>query len=235
VLDPAAVRARLANVRERIARAAARAGRDPSQIRLIAVSKMFAADAVRAVAADGQIDFGENKLQEAQQKRLELADLPLRWHLVGHLQSNKARKAAAEFDVIHSIDSVQLLERVDEAAVASNRRVELLIQVDLASEPTKHGAREQEVLPIFEAARRASAARVIGLMLLPPAVDDPESARPWFRKLRALRDTLEAQSVSADMLKEMSMGMSHDYEIAIEEGATFVRVGTAIFGRRGPA
>jgi hypothetical protein len=234
VLDPAAVRARLADVRERIARAAARAGRDPSQIRLIAVSKTFAADAIRAVAADGQIDFGENKLQEAQQKRLELADQPLRWHLVGHLQSNKARKAAAEFDVIHSIDSVQLLQRVDEAAAASNRRVELLIQVDLASEPTKYGAREEEVLPIFEAARRASAARVIGLMLLPPAVDDPESARPWFRKLRALRDTLKAQSVSADMLKEMSMGMSHDYEIAIEEGATFVRVGTAIFGRRGP-
>jgi pyridoxal phosphate enzyme (YggS family) len=235
VFDPAAVRARLADVRDRIARAAARAGRDPSQIRLIAVSKTFSADAVRAVAADGQIDFGENKLQEAQQKRQDLTDLPLRWHLIGHLQSNKARKAAADFDVIHSIDSAPLLQRVDEAAAAANRRIDLLIQVDLAGESTKHGAREEELMPIFEAARRASAAHVIGLMLLPPAVHDPESARPWFRRLRALRDTLRAQGVSADMLKEMSMGMSHDYEVAIEEGATFVRVGTGIFGRRGPA
>src|SRR5262249_39039419 len=113
VLDPAAVRARLADVRDRIARAAARAGRDLSQIHLIAVSKTYAAYAVRAVAGDGQIDFGENKLQEAQQKRQNLADLPLRWHLIGHLQSNKARKAAAEFDVIHSIDSALLLQRVD--------------------------------------------------------------------------------------------------------------------------
>src|SRR5262249_40011027 len=142
VLDPAAVRARLADVRDRIARAAARAGRDPSQICLIAVSKTFAADAVRAVAADGQVDFGENKLQEAQQKRQELTDLPLKWHLIGHLQSNKARKAAAAFDVIHSIDSAPLLQRVDEAAAAANRRVDLLIQVDLARESTKHGARE---------------------------------------------------------------------------------------------
>jgi pyridoxal phosphate enzyme (YggS family) len=234
VLDPAAVRARLADVRERIARAAARAGRDPSEIRLIAVSKTFPADAVRAVASDGQIDFGENKLQEAQQKRQELTDLPLKWHLIGHLQSNKARKAAAEFDVIHSIDSVPLLQRVDEAAAAANRRIELLIQVDLAGELTKHGAPEEELMPIFEAARRASAAKVIGLMLLPPAVDDPETARSWFRKLRTVRDTLRAQGISAGLLKEMSMGMSHDYEIAIEEGATFVRVGTAIFGRRGP-
>jgi hypothetical protein len=235
VFDPAAVRARLADVRDRIARTAARAGRDPSQIRLIAVSKTFSADAVRAVAADGQIDFGENKLQEAQQKRQDLTDLPLRWHLIGHLQSNKARKAAADFDAIHSIDSAPLLQRVDEAAAAANRRPDLLIQVDLAGESTKHGAREEELIPIFEAARRASAAHVVGLMLLPPAVDDPESARPWFRRLRTLRDTLRAQGVSADMLKEMSMGMSHDYEVAIEEGATFVRVGTGIFGRRGPA
>jgi pyridoxal phosphate enzyme (YggS family) len=234
VLDPAAVRVRLADVRERIARAAARAGRDPSRIRLIAISKTFGADAVRTAAHEGQVDFGENKLQEAQQKRQDLADLPLKWHLVGHLQSNKAKKAAAEFDVIHSIDGVSLLEKIDEAAAAIRRRVELLVQVDLAGEPTKHGAREGELRPIFEAARRATAVRLIGLMLLPPAVDDSEAARPWFRKLRALRDTLQAEGVPASMLSELSMGMSHDYEIAVEEGATFVRVGTAIFGRRGP-
>jgi pyridoxal phosphate enzyme (YggS family) len=235
VLDPAAVRARLADVRERIARAAARAGRDPSRVRLIAISKTFGADAVRAAALEGQIDFGENKLQEAQQKRQDLADLPLKWHLVGHLQSNKARKAVAEFDTIHSIDSVSLLERIDEAAAALHRRVELLVQVDLAGEPTKHGAREAELGAIFEAARKAVAVSLIGLMLLPPAVDDPEAARPWFRRLRALRDQLQGEGVSASMLAELSMGMSHDYEIAVEEGATLVRVGTAIFGRRSPA
>ena len=235
MLDPAAVRARMADVRDRIARAAARAGRDPSHIRLIAVSKTFGADAVRAVAQDGQIDFGENKLQEAQQKRQDLADLPLRWHFVGHLQSNKAKRAAAEFDVIHSIDSVSLLRKIDEVAAAIQRRVELLIQVDLAGEATKHGAREEELRPIFDAGRQATAVSVIGLMLLPPAVEDPEAARPWFRKLRALRDTLELEGIPANMLKELSMGMSHDYEIAVEEGATFVRVGTAIFGRRGQA
>ena len=235
MLDPAAVRARLADVRERIARAAARAGRDSSRVRLIAISKTFGPDAVRTAALEGQIDFGENKLQEAQQKRRDLADLPLKWHLVGHLQSNKARKAVAEFDVIHSIDSVSLLERIDEAAAALHRRVELFVQVDLAGEPTKHGAREEELRPIFEAARRAAAVSLIGLMLLPPAVDDPEAARPWFRRLRALRDKLQGEGVSASMLAELSMGMSHDYEIAVEEGATVVRVGTAIFGRRGPA
>jgi len=234
VLDPAAVRARLADVREHIARAADRAGRDPSHIRLIAVSKTFGADAVRAAAQDGQVDFGENKLQEAQQKRQDLTDLPLKWHLIGHLQSNKAKRAAAEFDVIHSIDSASLLQRVDQAAAAAQRRVDLLVQVDLAGEPTKHGAREDELGAIIDAARTASAVNLIGLMLLPPAVDDPEVVRPWFRKLRELRDTLKAQGVPAGMLNELSMGMSHDYEIAVEEGATFVRVGTAIFGRRGP-
>jgi pyridoxal phosphate enzyme (YggS family) len=233
VLDPAAVRAGLADVRDRIARAAARVGRDRSQIRLIAISKTFGANAVRAAALDGQLDFGENKLQEAQQKRHDLADLPLKWHLVGHLQSNKARRAAAEFDVIHSIDSVLLLEKIDEAAAAIERRVDLLVQVDLAGEPTKHGAREEELVPIFDAAHRATAVRLVGLMLLPPAVDDPEAARPWFRQLRTVRDTLQAKGVPASMLAELSMGMSHDYEIAVEEGATCVRVGTAIFGRRG--
>jgi len=233
VLDPAVVRAGLADVRERIARAAARAGRDPSQIRLIAISKTFGANAVRAAALDGQLDFGENKLQEAQQKRQDLADLPLRWHLVGHLQSNKAKRAAAEFDVIHSIDSVSLLQKIDEAAASIRRRVDLLVQVDLAGEPTKHGAREEELGPIFDAARRATAIRLMGLMLLPPAVNDPEGARHWFRQLRTVRDRLQAKGVPASMLAELSMGMSHDYEIAVEEGATCVRVGTAIFGGRG--
>lgn len=233
MLEPSAVRARLANVRERIARAADRAGRDPSQVRLIAISKTFGVDAIRAAAQAGQVDFGENKLQEAQQKRHDTADLPLRWHLVGHLQSNKARKAAAEFDVIHSIDSASLLQKVDDAAAGMGRRIQLLVQVDLAGEPTKHGAREDNLASIFEAARQATRASVTGLMLLPPAAGNPEDARGWFRKLREVRDTLAGTGVSASMLTELSMGMSHDYEIAVEEGSTLVRVGTAIFGRRG--
>jgi pyridoxal phosphate enzyme (YggS family) len=232
VLDPAVLRARLADVRDRIARAAARAGRDPSHITLIAVSKTFGADAVRAAAADGQIDFGENKVQEAQLKRAGTGDLKIVWHLIGHLQSNKAKKAAAEFDVIHSIDSADLVRKVDAAAAAAGRKITLLAQADLAGEATKHGAREDELRAIFQAAAGCTAIRMSGLMIIPPAAGDPEDARTWFRKLREVRDRLLAQDVDRGQLTELSMGMSHDYEIAIEEGATMVRVGTAIFGAR---
>ncbi len=230
--DPGVVRARLADVRERIANAARRAGRDPSQIRLIAVSKTFGADAVRAAADAGQIDFGENKVQEAAAKRAETRDLNLRWHLIGHLQSNKARKAAAEFEVIHSVDGADLVRKID-AAAAAGRRIALLVQADLAHEATKHGADESALLGIFRAAEGCSAVTMSGLMIIPPAVENPEEARPWFRRLREARDRLVAQGVNASQLAELSMGMSHDYEVAVEEGATMVRVGTAIFGARG--
>ena len=230
--DPAVLRARLADVRDRIARAAARAGRDPSSVKLLAVSKTFGADAVRAAAAEGQIDFGENKVQEAQLKRAATRDLTIVWHLIGHLQSNKAKKAAAEFDVIHSIDSADLVTKIDAAAAEAGRRITLLAQADLACEATKHGAREDELLSIFEAAAGCSAVAMAGLMIIPPAVSSPEDARPWFRKLRDVRDRLLKQGVSPSQLTELSMGMSHDYEIAIEEGATIVRVGTALFGGR---
>jgi PLP dependent protein len=225
--------ARLAAVRARIARVAGRARRDPSSIRLVAVSKTFPADAVRTAFDAGQIDFGENKVQEALDKMDRTADLPIRWHLVGHLQSNKTKKAAARFDLIHSIDGPALLTKVDEAAAAAGRRIDLLVQVDLAGEATKFGAREGELSSIFEAARGCRAARVVGLMLLPPASEDVEQSRPYFRRLRAVRERLLAQGVDASMLNELSMGMSHDFEVAIEEGATLVRVGTAIFGSRG--
>ncbi len=224
--------ARLADVRDRIARAAARAGRSSSSVRLVAVSKTFDAGFVREAARAGQIDFGENKVQEAQQKRASTSDLPLRWHLIGHLQSNKAAKAASVFDVIHSIDDPTLVRKIDAAAAAAGRSIDLLVQVDLAGEATKHGAREADLPAIFEAALACSAARVVGLMTLPPATDDPEGARPWFRELAGIRDRLRAAGVEPALLAELSMGMSHDYEIAIEEGATLVRVGTAIFGGR---
>jgi PLP dependent protein len=223
--------ARLAEVRARIVRAAGRARRDPSTIRLVAVSKTFPSTAVRDAFAAGQIDFGENKVQEALEKMDATADLPIRWHLVGHLQSNKAKKAA-RFDVVQSIDGAALLQRLDEAARAAGRTIDLLVQVDVAGEVTKFGAREEELAAIFDAGRSATHARLVGLMLLPPAVDDPDEARPYFRALIDVRNRLIAQGIAPELVGELSMGMSHDFEVAIEEGATIVRVGTAIFGHR---
>jgi len=231
VIDSSALRTRLDDVRARITRAAGRAGRDPASVRLVAVSKTFPAEFVRAAAGLGQTDFGENKVQEALPKMDETADLPIRWHLVGHLQSNKAKKAG-HFDMIHSVDSAALVARLDEAARAAQKTIELLVQVDLAGEATKHGAQEDEVAGVFEAARPLGAVRLVGLMLLPPAVDDPEAARPFFRRLRDVRDRLLVRGVAASALHHLSMGMSHDFEVAVEEGATLVRVGTAIFGGR---
>ena len=231
MIDPSALRARLADVRARITRAAGRAGRDPSSVRLIAVSKTFSADHVRAAADAGQVDFGENKVQEALAKMDQTADLRLRWHLIGHLQSNKAKKAA-RFDLVHSVDTVPLLDKLDEAANTTGRRLDLLVQADLAGEATKHGAREEQLTAIFEQARAARACRCVGLMILPPTVAEPDAARPYFRELRDVRDRLLARGVDASMLQELSMGMSHDFEVAVEEGATMVRVGSAIFGER---
>jgi pyridoxal phosphate enzyme (YggS family) len=222
----------LAGVRERIVRSADRAGRDPSTIRLVAVSKTFDTDHIRAVADAGQVDFGENKVQEAIQKMDHLSDLPLRWHLIGHLQSNKAKKAGGRFDTIHTIDGFDLGDTLDQAALAAHRRIELLVQIDLAGEPTKHGAREGELPPIFDAARRWSNVRLAGLMLLPPAVDHPDDARPYFKALTSVRDRLLSSGVDPSALRELSMGMSGDFDVAVEEGATLVRVGAAIFGSR---
>jgi PLP dependent protein len=222
----------LAAVRERIAAAARAAGRGSGGIRLVAVSKTFPADDVRAAFDAGQRDFGENKVQEALQKIAATAELEIRWHLIGHLQSNKTRKAGTAFASIHSIDSVDLLRRVDAAAAEAGATPEVLIQVDLAGERTKHGAPADDVAAIARAGRECGAARLAGLMLLPPWSDDPEATRPYFRRLRELRDQLVTDGLDASHLRELSMGMSHDYEVAIQEGATIVRVGTAIFGKR---
>jgi PLP dependent protein len=225
------IASRLNEIRARVGEAATRA-HPPTDVRLIAVSKTFPIDAVRAAYDAGQRDFGENRVQEALQKIAAGADMEIRWHLIGHLQSNKARKAAEHCAVIHSIDSVELLRRVDQAAAALSQPRELLVQVDLALEATKHGASLDMLPAIFAAAGECSTARVVGLMLLPPLAENPEDARPWFRQLRDQRDLLMAGGVPAPLLRELSMGMSHDFEVAIEEGATMVRVGTAIFGAR---
>jgi pyridoxal phosphate enzyme (YggS family) len=226
------IAAGLSAVRQRLARALERAGRLPSSARLVAISKTRPAEDVRAAFDAGQHEFGENRVQEAVEKIAATADIPITWHLVGHLQSNKARRAAGAFGWVHSVDSVDLLERVDAAAAEAGRSLEVLIQVDLAGEPTKHGAPADAWLSLFEAASGCRAARVAGLMLLPPFTPDPEGARPYFRRLRALRDELAGRGVPPAMLRELSMGMSHDFEVAVEEGATLVRVGTAIFGER---
>jgi hypothetical protein len=223
---------RLAGIRERIAAAARSADRDPASIRLVAVSKTFPASLVRDAHASGQIDFGENRVQEALEKMTDTADLPVRWHLLGHLQGNKARRAAGAFAMIHSVDSVELLRRIDAAATDAGSAPELLVQVDLAHEATKSGCEAREVPRLLDAAATCQAALVVGLMTLPPYPERPEDSRPWFRRLRELRDGLAESGVPASMLRELSMGMSGDFEVAIQEGATIVRVGTAIFGRR---
>jgi len=223
---------RLAGIRARIDAAARSAGRNPSSIRLVAVSKTFPIEAVREAYAAGQREFGENRVQEALQKMGDSADLDIRWHLLGHLQTNKARKAGPAFATIHSIDSLELLQKIDAAAAEAGRAPDLLIQVDLAGEATKFGVPPGEVPRLFEAAAACRAAHVTGLMTLPPVPDSPEEARPWFTRLRDLRDEWLASGVPGAMLRELSMGMSADFEVAIQEGSTMVRVGTAIFGSR---
>ena len=223
---------RLAEVRGRIAAAARSAGRDPSSIRLVAVSKTFPIDAIREAYAAGQREFGENRVQEALEKIAACGDLEIRWHLLGHLQTNKAKKAAPAFSTIHSVDSVELLQKIDAAAADTGRAPELLIQVDLAGEATKFGVPPADVPRLFDAAFRCHTVRVAGLMTLPPIPESPADARPWFRQLRELRDEWRAAGVPRSMLAELSMGMSGDFEVAIEEGSTMVRIGTAIFGSR---
>jgi pyridoxal phosphate enzyme (YggS family) len=224
---------RVAAVRERIARSAARAGRSPAEVTVVAVSKMHPPALIREAFAAGLRDFGENKVQEAEAK---VADLPalraqgLRWHLVGHLQGNKARRAVDLFDQIHSVDDIRVAERLERAAEAARHRLPVLVQVDLAKEDTKFGVDEGRLFPLLEQMRGYKAVHVVGLMTMPPYADDGEEARPFFRRLRELRD--EARRRQLLLGDDLSMGMSHDLEAAVEEGATLVRVGTAIFGER---
>ena len=226
------IAARLAEVRARIAAAARSAGRDPLAIRLIAVSKTIALDRILDAYAAGQRDFGENRVQEALQKIQLSTDFLIRWHLIGHLQANKARKAATAFAAIQSVDSIELLRKIDVAAVEAGVTPELLIQVDVAGEATKFGVPPAEIPRLLDAADQLHAARVVGLMAIPPLAQAPEDARPWFRQVHDLREGWLAAGVPRPMLRELSMGMSGDFEVAVQEGATMVRVGTAIFGSR---
>lgn len=219
------VRANLDRVNESVAAACRRAGRSPSEVLLIAVSKTMDADRVRLAIEAGAAALGENRVQEAKDK-IEVLGHPIPWHLIGHLQTNKARDAAKLFDCIQSIDRMDLATEVDRRARALDRTIDVLVEVNLAEEPQKGGVRPGELKALLDGVRGLAGLRLKGLMAIPPASPDPEATRPFFRRLREMRD--EAG------LEHVSMGMSADYQVAIEEGATMVRVGTAIFGARAP-
>ena len=233
-VDPAAgLAARFADVQARVARAARRCGRDPKEVTLIAISKTHPATLIKELVKLGATDLGENRVQEAEGKIPEVGRTSARWHLVGHLQANKARRAVTLFDVVHSLDSIDLAKRLDRLCAEVGRdSLPLLIQVDLGHEETKSGIDERELPQLTETLQQLERLELIGLMTLPPFFDDPEQARPYFRRLRELRDQLASNGVFGDRQGELSMGMTHDFEVAIEEGATMVRVGTAIFGER---
>jgi len=239
----------IAQIRQRMAAAALRAGRQPGEVALMAVSKTMPADRIREAFEAGQRLFGENRVQEFQSKHAELSAASpsvasaavcnvfsierAQFHLIGHLQSNKAVKAAELFQAVDSVDSLRLAERLDAAAAKLGKTLRILIEVNIGGEPAKSGVEpgSVELVRIFEAAPRLPHLEIRGLMTVPPFTEDPEAARPHFRRMRELRDRLTTQTKLG--LPELSMGMSHDFEVAIEEGSTCVRVGTAIFGARG--
>ncbi len=223
---PSDIADNLKDIRRRIAETAVRAGRAADEIKLVAVSKTHPSETLREAMAAGVSVFGENKVQEGEGKIVELGRDAAEWHLIGHLQSNKARKAVQLFDVIHSLDSVELAARLERICIDEGRdELPVFVQVDLAGEETKSGIAESDLPELIEYLKICKCLRFDGLMLLPPFFDDPEATRPYFKRLRTLRDEVIPGG-------ELSMGMSHDFEIAIEEGATIVRVGTAIFGMR---
>ncbi|MGH9765543.1 MAG: YggS family pyridoxal phosphate-dependent enzyme, partial [Blastocatellia bacterium] len=224
---------RLALVQERIAKAAERAGRSPSEITLIAVSKTVAPSIIQQAIDAGIKHLGENRVQEAAEKVELIKGNGLRWHLIGHLQSNKARTALLTFDVIQTIDSVELVKRLDRLAGELNRRPQALVQVKLGDEPTKSGADEHEAERIIEALDGSANLRLTGLMGIAPLVEVPEGPRPYFRRLREFMEKVNRARSAENRLTALSMGMSGDFEPAIQEGATIVRIGTAIFGARG--
>ncbi|MHB8067066.1 MAG: YggS family pyridoxal phosphate-dependent enzyme [Desulfobaccales bacterium] len=219
----------LEEVRQRIATAARKAGRDPAAVHLVAVSKTVDAERIRDALAAGQKIFGENYLQEARGK-IEALGPGAQWHFIGHLQTNKAKAAVELFHLIHSVDRLNLAQALEKAAAQTGKIQEILLQTNLAGEETKSGAPPEAVPELLRETVRLPHLRVMGLMTMPPWLDDPEAVRPYFRGLRELRDRLLQLAICP--LPELSMGMSGDFETAIEEGATLVRVGTAIFGRR---
>ena len=227
--------ARLTAVHERMAVAARDCGRSPDEVGLIAISKTHPASVIRTLIELGATEFGENRVQEAEDKIKEIGRDNVRWHLVGHLQANKARRAVSLFEVIHSLDSLDLARRLDRLCEEGGRdKLSVLVQVDLGHEETKSGIDESELTHMVEGLGPLKHLELIGLMTLPPFFDETEQSRPFFRRLRELRDELESHGAFGGRKGNLSMGMTHDFEVAIQEGATMVRIGTAIFGERVP-
>jgi pyridoxal phosphate enzyme (YggS family) len=224
---------RLARVRAQLAAATEKAGRRAEEVRLIAISKTHPAAVVKHLIELGAADVGENRVQEVEEKIAEIGRDKVRWHLVGHLQANKARRAVNLFDVIHSLDSIDLAQRLDRLCGEEGReKLPVLIQVDLGHEETKSGIEETALSQLVDSVAELSRLQLIGLMTLPPFFENPEDSRPFFRRLRELRNEFAAKGAFGDGKGDLSMGMTHDFRVAIEEGATMVRIGTAIFGER---
>ncbi len=219
-------------VRERLRAACGRSGRRVEDVRLVAASKTKPAELIREAYEAGIRDFGENRVQEAAAKRPALAGVAATWHLIGHLQSNKARLVCGLFDWVQSVDSLRIAERLNQFAASEGRNLPVLLEVNLGEEASKFGAEEAEVVRLVAAIGKLPALELRGLMTLPPFFEDPEQVRPFFRRLRELAGRIAAQNLPGVSMRELSMGMSHDFEIAVEEGATIVRVGTALFGSR---
>ncbi len=230
-----ALRDRFADVRDRSASAARAAGRSPDDITLVAISKTHPVETLKAAIELGAKEFGESRVQEAEQKIAELGRDAVRWHLVGHLQTNKARRAVQLFDVIHSLDSSALAERLDRLCAEEGRQLlDVLVQIDLGGEKTKTGISPAELSTLLSTLQKCPRLHLRGLMTLPPYFENPDCSRPFFKTLRQLRDELQAQGHFGAAKGELSMGMSHDFPVAIEEGATMIRVGTDLFGERKP-
>lgn len=224
---------RLSLIRSRIEAAARRCHRSADEITLIAVTKTHPVETLRLALDVGLRNIGENRVQEAESKIVELGRDAARWHLIGHLQANKARRAVKLFDMIHSVDCNDLAERLDRHCIEEERTdLSVLIQVDLAGETTKSGVKESDLEALATTISNRQRLRLHGLMVVPPFFSEPEAVRPFFKRLRGLRDTLQREGYFGELPGELSMGMTHDFEIAIEEGATMVRVGTALFGER---
>lgn len=219
----------LQQVKERIERAAARSGRDPGGIRLIAVTKTVSIERIKEAMEAGATIFGENYIQEARQKIEEIGQAGIQWHFIGHLQTNKAKYAVRLFDVIHSVDSIKLARELDTRALAEGKSVDCLIEVHLSQEESKFGISEERVPELAHEMTGLKNISLRGLMTMPPYFDDPELSRPYCIALRRLKETIERNNIP---LQELSMGMTTDFEVAIEEGATMIRVGRAIFGER---
>ena len=225
------VAANYQNIRARIGEAAARVGRDPNLVKLLAAAKSQSVEAISAAIAGGVALIGENYVQEAQEKKARLSE-PAEWHMIGHLQRNKSKLAVQLFDLIESLDGIALARELDKEGRSRGKKVRVFVEVNVAGEESKSGIAKSAVASLMEGVAELSHLRIEGLMTVPPFRENLEDVRPYFRELRELKDQLNAVGLPNVELKELSMGMTHDYTVAIEEGATIVRVGTALFGPR---